>query len=335
MGWRMSMLPTTQFCGAAGRLAAGRGAGRAAAMSTHFHAKCAGDDTPEKAWHVQATFARLTDRERDEVRTWQTPSDVVIDGGEVVLRHSESERELELGLDWLGEYTDDQEAAITWGHMDFGWTVQRGVTLVAYVADVKKSRWSASGPDSLQLHAYARAYAKKRGATHYVTGLWIATDGEWLWSTEEIAVDGPVAGDLWDRIYHAATNDTGEFSTGDHCDGCWQRLHCSAHCLPAALVDTWLAPVAEGQVPDAAQATEMLVRLQRAEKVFEKARENIAQWVKRGELRIETEKKVWAACETKGSLSLDRKAVARDLPRPLDEYMSRGPSYFQMRWVNR
>jgi hypothetical protein len=332
-GYRMSLLPVVQYCSAAGQLSKGSGAGRAAAMSSAFHAKCAasGSNSADAAWEAHRLWSLLSDRERAEVLSWEAPADVVVDG--VELRYADAQKEIALGLDAFGYYTANESEAVTWGHMDFGWVLNG----VAYVQDIKKTQWTTGeGPESLQLHAYARAFAMMNGCTHYVTGLWLATEGEARWSTRMIALDSEEANLLWDRIYHAATNDNGQYATGDHCDNCYQRLHCREHVLPAVLAETYLAPVAEGQIPTPETAADMLTQLQRAEKVLDKAKENLAMWVKRGELTIANETKAWKPVRTKGRASLDTEAVQQALQvETLEAFMKRGESYDQMRWVKR
>lgn len=343
----MSMLPITQYCGMAGQLAVGMGAGRAAAMSTAFHAKCARigglptAETTEREWIFQRAWALLSDSEKEEVRQWKLPDDVTV--GLVDLKYADAEKEIALGLDDFGYHTDDPAQALTWGHMDYGWVEplfaaadrETHTGKVAFVEDIKKTVWTTKeGPASLQLHAYGRAYALKHGCSHYVTGIWLATEGRHMWSNEWVELDSARGEEIWDRIYHAAKN-TGEFATGDHCDGCWQRLHCSQHVLPAALADTYLAPIAEGHMPTDEEAAEMLIRAKRGIEVLEKAVENLGQWVKHGKLTVQTDTKRWAAIETKGKEKLDTAAVERALGRPLDEFMVRGVGYSQLRWVNR
>lgn len=330
-GHRVSLLPITQYCGAAGRLSEAHGAGRPAAMSSAFHARQAGAPDAATKW------ALLSDDEQREVASWKAPGLVDIPGGPM-LEYASAHKEVPLGIDDLGFYVDPSsgEDCLTIGHMDFGWAFDDPIFgLTAYVADIKKSLWtSAEGPDSLQLHGYGWAFARKMGCDSYCTGLWIAEEGEWLWSKEIVELDSDRGQQIWERISAAASNN-GEFNTGAHCRGCYARLHCPEHVLPAATVDTWLAPgsIADGMSPTSEEALDFLLKVQATEDLCKKARENLEMLVAHGKLRIEQNGKAWLPVNMPGRESLDKEGLARELGPRLGDFVRRGKPYTQMRWL--
>lgn len=324
-GHRMSLLPLTVYCGQAGALSKQYGAGRPAAMSQAFHAAAA--NAPD----ALELFARLSDVERAEIAQWKPVAEVVLDL--VVLRYADAEKELAIGLDEFGFYCEpDSPDCLTVGHLDFAWIVDG----VAYVGDIKKSVWTtADGPESLQLHAYGWAYARKNNCHSYVTGLWCATEGEWLWAKDVVELASERGQQIWERIYAASSRETAEASTGSHCRSCWSRLHCPEYTLPAALQSTELAPAANGMVPSGPEAAVFLQRLQTLEELIELAKKNLQEAVRRGALRIEDENgKVWGPVEMKGRASVDVKKLRAELGDGADKFMTKGAPFTQFRWLN-
>lgn len=327
MGHRMSALPTAQFCGQAPKLSAQHGAQRSAAVSKAIHARLAGSHEAGKL------LALLTKDEREYALSCRKPVDMVVaHDPPVVCDYDSAEKELEVALDHLGLPTtgDDPEAA-TVGHLDFAWVrevqVDDALLRVAYVGDIKKTVWSCSGPDSLQLLAYGYAYAALRNCQAFCTGLWIVEDSEWIWSEEFIFMASERADEILSTILHAASNE-GEASMGAHCDGCFSRLHCPEWALPAVTLDSWLGDASK---PDAPLTSELLLKIQAAEDILEQARKNINARVDRGEvIRDAKSKKRYLPIFNKGRESLDKEAILRDHG---DKYLRRGASHYQHRWV--
>src|SRR5512146_2655622 len=134
MGHRMSSLPVAQFCGQAAPLSEKYGAGRAAVMSSFFHATCA--FSPE----AKNLALQLTPEELDDVGTWHPPGTIHLYDGAVTLDYASAEKELEVMLDAAGEYSEDPAKAITIGHLDFAWPRLFQQRNVVFVADIKKSK---------------------------------------------------------------------------------------------------------------------------------------------------------------------------------------------------
>lgn len=325
---RMSILPLSAACGGAAALSAQYGAGRPAAMSSAFHGSMA------KAPGWEDLLARLSDVERAEVQSWKPPATVVL--GDVTLDYASAEKESALGLDEFGSFCLDAYA-ITIGHMDFGWV--RGINghSIGYVADIKRQVYTTpDGPESLQLHAYGRAFAEKHHCAGYCTGLWLATEGEWLWSKEVVMLGSPRADQLFERIRAAATAE-GEYSTGEHCRHCYARTHCPEWALPVALAPTWLGPVAAGNLPsDPEKAAELVLQIQHAEDILDKAKKNLQEGVRRGEIVVRDPKsgKVWGPVEMTGRESSLSPADLRGmLGESAEQYIRRGAAFQQFRWL--
>lgn len=323
IGNRISLLPTTQYCQLAGKLSEEHGAGRAAAMSSAFHAREAGaDDAREK-------LARLTPKELETIAGWHRPIPVTVMGHE--LTYEEAEKEQPVGLTMNGEFATDGEV-LTCGTLDFAW-VHDGV---AYVGDMKKSRWTCEGPDTLQLLTYGYAWAKKHGCHSFVVGLWIIEDAEWNWSPKVYQMEDFSTLDLWGRIAYAAANVGTEASYGDHCSSCYGRLHCPEYTLPALFADSQLAPAVVGAaLHDTEESREklidMLEYIARIEPLIEKAKEQGRELARRGE-PLRRKGKVLRFIRCKGRESLNKAKLFAAIPSAT-AFIERGDDYDQMRWV--
>lgn len=326
---RMSALPIAQYCGLASKLYAQHGAGRPAAMSTAFHALCAGNDGP---------MLSLTRPEREELKAWKRPADVVLD--HIRLAYDDAEKECEVALSAAG-YPCLAEDAMSVGHLDFAWVKQVGTRRVAFVGDIKKSRWTTvDGPETLQLHAYGMAYAQMRDCDAWTTGIWLPVDGEWMWSINAVTLGSQAHAALWSLISWAC--DTSEpsrqsASTGAHCSNCYARLHCPEFTLPAVLSMTELAPVAEGIIPSPQKAADMLrwiAALDGDNGLLSKAKEQLKEWVRRGELTVADGDKVWGPVKMPGRKSLDRSKLEATVG-DLSGFETNGADYDQFRWMKR
>ncbi len=317
---RMSSLPQAQYCGLAPRLGEQFGAGRPAAMSTAFHAMCAGD---------RSLLHRLTDAERKEVESWQPPPDLAMPPH--VLKYAEADKELEVCLDAFGQACEPADA-ITVGHLDFGWHF--GTT--AYVGDIKKSRWTAAdGTDLLQLHAYGMAYAQLRSCSAYVVGIWLPVDGEWIWTEEPVLLGSAEHARIWGEIRAAALNTSATGSTGPHCSSCYSRTHCPEWSLPAALAPTVLGPIVLGKMPSPEEAGRLVKLLSTYDELADKAKRQLKVWVERGELEVIDGAKKWVPVECKGRESIDREKLEAELGDGAARFVKRGANFEQMRWVKR
>lgn len=320
-GNRISALPVSQYCGLSAKLGAEHGAGRAAAMSSAFHARAAGaPDAKEK-------MARLTTKEQNEISLWKTPTPITVFGHE--LTYEAADKEQPVGLTVAGEWADSGEV-VTCGTLDFAWVVDD----CAYVADMKKTQWASSGPDSLQLLCYGYAWAKKHGLPRFCVGIWLIEEAEWRWSSTVYSVEGFDSLDLWEHIVYAALNTTGEASFGPHCSDCYSRLHCPEYVLPAALADSKLSPATlGGAIDDPIKLGEMLAYIRRVEAIIERAKDHAKEAVRRGLVVVDpTTGETLKAIACKGRESLNQSKLFAAMP-DATKFIERGDSYSQMRWV--
>jgi hypothetical protein len=324
---RISSLDQAQFCGRSAALAAKHGAGRPAAMSTAFHARCAQTDGAERQ------IAALTDDERKEVFEWHKPATVVID--HVTLDYAEAMKELQVGLSRWGEFEPYDRKPIARGTADMVWIAVMNGQRIAFVGDIKKTIFTVEGPDTLQLQAYGWAAAKLHECDGFMTGLWLATEGEWIWSEELVLFDTPRAELIWERIFHAATNDTSEAVTGPHCEGCYGRTHCEEYLIPAAaLVRANLPAVGEAALSDPARAGALLAQVSAAEKLLAAWKENLKAAVKRGEVKVSDGNGLrWVPIMHKGKETIDREKLLLELGDDAQRFIKRGARYPQMHWV--
>lgn len=326
-GWRMSLLGSTQFCGLAGQLSAQHGAGRPAAMSKAFHARCAG--MPDAA----ALLAALTEDERDEVLEWKAPAD--IDYGSGVVRYAEMEKELEVCLDRFGFACEASDPdCLTVGHLDMATVIELpDFGRVAYVGDIKKTVWTAGeGPESLQLHAYAQAYAQLRDCKAYTTGLWIGETGEWLWTGSMVLLGSPRAVGILDRVLRAAQNH-GEASSGPHCQSCWSRLHCPEYALPLQTFDQWQLSLEAFEALPPEEQAQFLFKLQATEALATKIRKEVQERVRRGRAAPAKDGSRYLPVIMPGRESVSVKALREGLGEGAEAFITRGQPYDQFRWL--
>lgn len=327
MGNRMSSLPMARYCAMAPRLDAETNvAGRLAAMSSAFHAKCA--NAPD----YRSMIARLDEREQAEMSRWRAPVDCEVHG--VALRVADALWECPVGITEAGRYCDrDAPEAMAHGTCDLHW---RPVGGVLHVADLKLSTWAIEdGPSSLQVVGYALALAAKYEAageevTHIVTGLWDVTDGRWLWS-ERVALDSARAGELWEAVRAAATHTGEQYSTGPHCSRCWSRLRCPAYRPRAGDEGALLALDAEKMTP--AEAREALLLAQRVSEAADDAMATLKEWATRHDgIPSEDGSRVWGAVRTRGRVTVDTKALLADHPELEERYARQGAPIVRYEW---
>lgn len=323
-GNRMSHLPVSQFCGQAAQLSERYGAGRAAIVSTYFHAVCAG------ASAVPALRAKLTPEELEDVEAWHKPATVVLYDGAVTLDYATADKELEVMLTEEGEHTHVADKAITIGHLDFAWQRLVNGQTVAFVADIKKSKWTVSGPDSLQILAYGWSYAKLIGADAFVPGIWAAQEGEWMWGNWVDLTDLDSL-DVWQRIRHAATN-RGEMNTGPHCRNCYARMHCPEYLYPANDRMNAMAAFAEGIEPTPVQVADAYLAAQAMEDIAKRIKDNAKEYARRGGQIVSADGKRLVMSERQGRAGFDLKGLKATAPELAEKFVTRGEPYVVPTW---
>lgn len=323
IGRRMSALPVAEFCGQSDTL--DNSSGRAAVISTAFHAWAAGQP------RVQA-FAGLTQDEQTEVMAMKRPADVS-PGSEVVLTYANAEKETEFALTAaLAACSPDDPLCLTVGHEDMGWTVDWGGRKVSFTGDIKRTEWTTlDGPESLQLVAYGFARAIRDGADMFCCGIWDATGGQWHWG-EMVDLESDLAVDLWARIVHAATN-RGEFRRGAHCSSCYSRKRCPAYLLPKEHFEGTQLDALTKEDPSQEQVKAVLLWAQSSRDAAEVA----LKWCKEqadnlGGVRDEETGKVFRGVNTKGRESIDQNKLLAEVPNA-ERFFRRGPDFKTYRWV--
>ena len=325
MGHRMSSLPIAQYC-AQGPVLGQLGASRAAAVSTCFHARCAGDER----WREQ--YARLDAKEQEELDAMQAPTPLRLPWCEP-LDYAHAQKELPLGLDAdLCFVPHSDPSAITSGTVDAFWVVGERVV----VMDIKRSQWTSSA-GSLQLHGYATAIcgllaARGISVEAYQTAIWAATEG--LWEVGPLlSLDTPEVESIRARIVSAALHVSGDYSRGRHCRECYGRSMCPSYLMDPASAPTALAKYFSGELDNGA-ALELLTLTERAEETAKKARELIKSHVAKHGQIVDGES-VYRAVQTRGRVSLDAKRLEQDHPELVRQYMRTGADYEQVRWTGK
>lgn len=329
-GARMSVLPMAQRCGRAAELSS-ISSTENALMGTAWHAS----NLQPGSEAAIAALAKLTDEERAEVESWHKPTDIETPHG--WFRYADCEKELELGLDASGEYCDPASPdCITVGHLDMGLVLDHPEHgRCAYVPDAKRSEWtSADGPETLQLHAYGRAFASLHWCDSYVTGVWACIEGRWWWAERAIGMRSDEGRAIAERIVRAAMHVGGPYVVGSHCRGCYGRWHCPGWLMPPEMVHTQLGPLTGDFERNDQNMLELLVAMQRMEDTAKKAKDALKEWaLKRGGIPDPSTGKKWGAVVMPGRTSFDQKAAAAD-GVDLARYMKAGGSYEQFRWLN-
>jgi len=313
---RFSSLDTRKLCGKAHTLDIG--AGRAAAMSTAFHAM--GAASSGDAPHVEAARlakGRLTDAELEEVESW--PAIEALKLGPLQLDYADALKEFPVGLTAAAQYCNKGDpAAMVEGTADMVWVVRQDGTVVVgdvvegadlvVVGDMKKSRFT-SRPDSLQLHGYGMAAAKKFRAGRYRLAIWIIEEGRW-WVGPEVDLFEMEAAEIWEQLRFAATNDSDEFAMGPHCHGCYNSHRCPAYMAPIA--DTELVVPSAGKELDHAGALRLLLLAQRAQKQADAlvgSQGYLKLWARERGGIPDGKGKIWKPTPTKGRESTSVKKV--------------------------
>lgn len=329
---RISSLPLTRYCGLAARLGAEHGAGMAALMSRCWHAMLAGNEAEARRLHLA-----LDTQEKLEVASWKRPTDVQLDG--LTLRYADAEKELRVGLDRNGSYCDPEDpACLTIGTLDFAWCVELNGQRLAVVADLKKSEFTTvDGPDTIQLRAYAFAYASKVGADAFMVGLFIGETGVWDWNPEVVDVCSKRAAELWAEVRQAAENTTGEPVTGAHCRSCYSRLHCPEWVLPATVVGTELEPLVTGSIDSdsALRLLRFVEALSGDGGLLERAKDTLKTYVNQGGvIQDPVTGKVWRPVTQKGRPSVSVESLRDQLGEEVAaKFITRGAPFQRFTWT--
>lgn len=327
-GHRMSAAPIARYC-AKGPIVSGPYAVRAATQSTCFHALCSDPDSP----NTKRLFDLLDPAERADLAEWHRPPDVKV--GDVLLRYSEAEKELEVAISTDGyPCRPDDPDCLSVGHLDIAWVVEIDGIRIAYVPDIKRSEWTTpDGPESLQIHAYGLTFAMSRKCDYYCPGIWAAKEGVWQWGAL-VEIGSPRSIELLDNVLAALSNlpdANHQYTVGAHCMRCWGREYCPAWLIPPEHATTELQPFTEpGMALTPESGLRLLLLAERAEDTAAKVKKNIQAAVAKG-LRITDGQRVYRPVQMPGRKSLDKAAMEAAGINTKD-YTKEGSPYARWDW---
>lgn len=298
-------------------------------MGSAFHAMAANQPDSE------TLLNRLTPEERAEIATWKRPELAKpLDGIELEYAHAHIEHTVAIRHDGAGTQDNDDPEILSLGHVDMYWLAQdaQGRPLIV-VGDIKRSRWTTSGPDSLQLLAYGYALSQIHNTTGFVPGIWDATNGGWFWGRFfDMDQEG---GPLFARIMDAATHTADRPTVGSYCAECYGVQHCKAFVLHAAAAETVLAPMAEGAELTPNNVLSVLLAYEAAKKLYEgPVKEALKLFAERhGGITDPSTGRTWRPVQTGGRESVSVKRVREVFGADADKVVAQGAPVQQYRWV--
>ena len=344
-GNRMSSLPLAEVCGEAPRLSERHGSLLSGVQSTAFHALCAGDENADDL------VAALPEKERLELRTWHQPTTTQpLPFADHELWYDSAKHEVELHLDRDMQYTEDPLEIWSTGHADAVWEsidlIPPGAEVdewgeeetlrIVPVGDLKRSPWT-SHVDSLQLHAYGLAAAKRAKADGYVCGIFVLKTGEWRWGTP-VLLASIEAASIERRLKNAIAND-GPPVRGSHCDDCFNRPRCGEYLAPATamLADgdpSWtdedlIAICTPDGITD--ENAVRILELSQAAKELHTLIDDALRYYARTN-PIASGGKVWGPGKPGTVKRIDTESLTRDHPELVEKYVKSYPRRGAYRW---
>lgn len=332
---RMSNLVVLEFCGMSDQLQKNVESTNAF-RSTCFHKYAETGEWPEEV-------KKLSENDRQEISRWKVPSIFFSEKIGKNLDYKDADKEKLLALDFEFNFIPDLASGLsqeelekvpglmTAGHLDMAWDMPE-LDLVV-ISDIKSSIFAVKdGCESLQLHAYGLAYAKLKGRSKYITGIWDASDGKAYWGNitevETFAIEA-----IKDRIRTAATNDSDKYTRGSHCGSCWKRDSCPAHLVDVP-EDNRFTKIFNGTASES-DHREALVAVKGLGELANKVTEACKNWAERkGGIRSEDGRKVYKPFLISGRASLDEDAIMRDLGvTSLEKYKKKGNDFKKYDWI--
>jgi hypothetical protein len=201
---------------------------------------------------------------------------------------------------------------------------------IVIVGDIKKSAFTVSGADTLQLTAYGLAVAEMVQADGYISAIWAATEGRWMVGKLVMLLE---AGEQWARVKHAAMNVSERETMGNHCSRCYGWQRCKAYTLKAT--DPKLVALMDGVLVTEDNAAEMLIHADMLNRVGKLAKERVKLYAAKHKVS-DGNGKVWAQVNSKGRESVMgvKKLRAKMGDKEAAKYIKRGASIATFRWVN-
>lgn len=232
--------------------------------------------------------------------------------------------------DWAITTREDPNCFLA-GTLDYCWVVDaKDGTRVVFVCDIKKSRYAAEGPLSLQLLAYSWMACAHFNADAYCPALWIAEEGFYNWSDRIYMVDSQAALRHLEQVEAAARN-KGEAVMGGHCMGCYQRLWCPEWTAPHQ--EHLLGPAITNELTEET-ALSALLEAERLADLSKLAIDNIKAAVLHGKVSVRDQGKVYRAAQRRGRMSFNQKLARDELGEAtMQKYTKQGADYTEFRWV--
>lgn len=332
---RMSNLPVAEMCGMSDQLQKDVESSNAF-RSTVFHKFCETGEWPKE-------INKLSEQDRTEIGRWKVPNHFVHEvlGLSLLYKNSDKERLLALDSDFnfipnlpndiSQEDLEKVPNLMTAGHLDMAWDIPELDLVVIF--DIKSSIFAVKDKcESLQLHAYGLAYAKLKGRSKYITGIWDASEGEDYWGkVYEVNTFSFEA--IKDRIRTACNNTSTKYTRGTHCGSCWKRDSCPAH-LTDLGDENRFKKIFDGTGTEK-DFREALIAVKGLGELANKVTEACRGWAERhGGIRSEDGRKSYRPIMMKGRKSLDEDAVAAKLGvRNLDAYRVSGNDFRKFDWI--
>ncbi len=325
-GNRMSSLDLSQYCGLAAQLGEKSAGSRASVAGSAFHA-CCSDAVDKDDW-----LMKLTDEEAQEILGWHRPRplEFVFEDAGVRCDYDDADKEATVALDSKGCHCEEDDPdCITVGHLDMAWAADFHDSKLAVIGDIKKSLFTVDGPDTLQLTAYALAWADKHGCDAYVTAIWGATEGRWLVGKPVSLLD---AGDQWRRVKHAAQNVDERPTMGAHCMKCYGWQRCEAYTMVATDPLMLVGMDDDTEITDD-NAGIMLEQADRLARVADLTKKRLKLWAQDHPIS-DGNGKVWKGVQQRGRESVcGVKKLRETMGKDAEKYISRGYEITSYRWV--
>lgn len=316
-----------------------------ALRSTKFHEYCATGEWPD--------LSMLEEADVEEIQKWKFPTSIImkeldIPGkspgkNAVMCEYGKSDKEGRVSLDEDFNFVETKQGlspveigeqypnVLVSGSFDMAWHFPEHSLVI--VEDIKSSIFAVKArTESLQLHAYGIAYAKKMGADRYIVGIWDASEGRHYFG-QVVELDSFECEEYCARIEKAAKHVGENYVQGTHCSQCWVRSSCPSHLAGVPDSDAYRVMRAGATESDARAA---MVEAKRLTDQSQKLSNAVKSWVKaHGYIRSEDGRMRYGLTLSSGRKSLDQAAVKRALGvKSLDDFMKEGRDFSTSRWSN-
>lgn len=314
---RMSILPLAKYCGLVGTLQKKYGNSRAAVIGTYFHGLCEGK--------TKEFLPYVDEEELKEISSWIMPT---------FPEHAVHEKAVRFTMDYGGNvfcaFGEVPEEIVCndycTGHVDVHWIgIDEWGQKYVRVVDIKTGPPEFYSPESLQIRTYAavlcRLLHSREDVEYAIPGVYYARTGEYRWGNLIHYYDTPeVLAESWKAACNIAETGT----TGSHCDGCFQRLHCPEYHSVGAPEDI--------KTNDDALAA--IIQLDALKKTYEAMEKRLRTYADMTGGIINGDK-VWGPSTRRGRESVRVDELRAKLGSAADEFITTGKPYLVYRWLKK